>query len=281
MSNSEETPRPPFTPTDGSAQSAQVDRYNGGDSKVHSAQITQYNEGGVAVHSAQLNRYNEGGLAARSAQADIYTEGGVAVHSADVILYNRGQSTSNVVALPRNNERQLIRKPRHCRANSSISTISMSGIPEFMSTGQLLSPSGLSATSRLFDQADSSDNAKVYALRGEEINVGLGLINVNVLTGPVECDDVYQFVHSEESGGIPVTQVKKGGKKRRRDVTDIDGECDGDFVAVSRYHLDDEDESSSSEDDDEGIAQGGALLEVAPTPFPEFGRFLVFHPNEE
>jgi hypothetical protein len=295
---SDVTPRPPFTPPH-SAQAnwyngcsfatnfAEGDRYNEGEFVAHSAEANQYNEirfatdsteanqyndRDFAAHSTEANRYNEGALIAHSTKANWCNELDFAPHSANVMLYNEGQSTTNVAANLRNNEGRSTTQPRR-RANSSVSTISMSNVPEYMSAGQLLSPGGLSATSRLFDQAHFSDSAKAYALRGEEINIGLGLQNVNVLDGLVECDDIYEFAHSEECGGIPVTLPKKGGKKRRRDGTDIDGG----FVAIDRYHLEDEDESSSEEDDNEGIAQGGALLE-APSPFPDFGLSRYLHP---
>jgi hypothetical protein len=170
-----------------------------------------------------------------------------------------------------------ITHPRHHRANSSLSTISMSNVPEYLSAGQLLSPHGLSATLQLFENASSSNSATVYALRGEQINVGLGIGNVNVLEELVDCEDVYEFCHSEESGVIPAMikpKMKKGGKKRRRDEMDVDGE----FVSVNHYHLDDgedEDDCSSKDDDNsEGIGHGGALLDV-PAPFPKFGKFIV------
>ena len=264
MLSSDATPRLPFT------HSAEYYRYNDENSATHSAETNWYNDGGVAVHSAETHWYNECGVAVESAEVRCDNEGALITHSAQANLYNEGQYTSNVTTQLQNNERQLIRQPRH-RANSSISTISMSCVPEFMSAGQLLSPRGLSATSRLFNQPDTSDSAKVYALRGEEINVGLGLTNVNVLDGLVECEDIYQFAHSEDDGGIPVRKAKKGGKKRRRDVNDVDGDVDGDFVAISRYHLDFEDESSS-DDNSEGVAQGGVLLEE---PFPAFGKLCL------
>jgi hypothetical protein len=154
------------------------------------------------------------------------------------------------------------------RANSSLSTISMSNVPAWMSQAQLLSPRGLVATSRLFEEAGdcTSDRAKLYALRGEELNIGLG---INVLGGLGECDDdLYEFCHTEESGGIPVhVATKKGGKKRRRDEKDVDG----DFVAIDHYHLDEGD--SSEDDEDIGIAQGGVELHL-PSLFPKFGTLI-------
>ncbi|KAE9380318.1 hypothetical protein N431DRAFT_459263 [Stipitochalara longipes BDJ] len=197
-----------------------------------------------------------------------YSKDGLAAQSANVMLYNGGATTPNIVTLARNYEGHSVTQPRH-RANSSVSTISMSIVPEFMSAGQLLSPRGLTATSKLFEQARSSDSAKAYALRGEEVNVGLGLENVDALNGLVECDDIYEFVHSENCGGIPITPTKNRGTKRRRNIKDVDGEIEGDFVAIGRYYLDTDDDYSSGEDNNEGIAQGGALLE-APTPFPDF-----------
>jgi hypothetical protein len=134
-----------------------------------------------------------------------------------------------------------------------------------MSQAQLLSPRGLVATSRLFEEASdcTGDRAKLYALRGEELNVGLG---INVLGGLGEYDDdVYEYCHTEESGGIATKE--KGGNKRRRDEKDVDG----DFVAIDHYHLEGDD--SSEENEDIGIAQGGVELDL-PTPFPKFGTLI-------
>jgi hypothetical protein len=149
----------------------------------------------------------------------------------------------------------------------------MSNVPDFMVQAQLLSPRGLTATVKLFEQASNNASAKLYALRGEDICFGLGINNINVLGGSRHCDeDIYEFCHTEEGGGIPVREKKpkKGGKMRGRDEIDVDG----DFVAVDHYHLEDD---SSSEDEDNGIAQGGASLE-APTPFPDFGTLTPLHP---
>ncbi len=145
----------------------------------------------------------------------------------------------------------------------------MSNVPDFMVQGQLLSPRGLTATVKLFEEASSNASAKLYALRGEDVCFGLGINNINVLGGSGHCDeDIYEFCHTEEGGGIPVKEKpKNGGKMCGRDEIDVDG----DFVAVDHYHLPDD---SSSEDEDNEIAQGGALLD-ASTPFPDFGT-LVF-----
>ena len=157
------------------------------------------------------------------------------------------------------------------RRNSSLST-SMSNVPDFMVQAQFLSPHGLTATAKLFEEASSNASAMLYALRGEDVKFGLGITNVNVLRASGHCDeDIYEFCHTEESGGIPVKEKKpkKGGKMRGRDEIDVD--CD--FVTVDHYHLEDD---SSSEDEDNGIAQGGASLDE-PTPFPAFGTFTPYH----
>ncbi len=140
-----------------------------------------------------------------------------------------------------------------------------------MSASQLLSPRGLTATSKLFEYADhTSDSARICALRGEDINIGLGINNINVLGSVGEFDEnLYEFCHTEEGGGIPVKM--KMTKKRRRDEMDVDG----DFVAVDHYHLDYD--GSSEEDEDTGIAQGGVELDV-PTPFPNFGTLSPVDP---
>lgn len=161
---------------------------------------------------------------------------------------------------------------RHHRRNSSLST-SMSNVPEFMVQSQLLSPRGLSATAKLFEEARNNASAMLCALRGEDLCFGLGINNFNVLGGSGHCDeDIYEFCHTEEGGGIPVKEKKpkKGGKMRGRD----DIHVDGDFVAVDHYHLE---YDSSGEDEDNGIAQGGASLD-APTPFPPFGTLTPLHP---
>lgn len=140
-----------------------------------------------------------------------------------------------------------------------------------------MSPRGLSATSRLFESARNSESAKVYAFCCEDIVVGLGLDNVNVLDDLVEYEDIYEYCHSEESGGTPaaLNPKKKGGKKRRRDGKDIVGY--GDLVAIDHYHLDEDDYTDEGEDnDDEGIAQGGVALDL-PVPFPQFGKISLFH----
>jgi hypothetical protein len=158
---------------------------------------------------------------------------------------------------------------RH-RRNSSLST-SMSNVPDFMVQAQFLSPRGLTATAKLFEDASGCATAKLYALRGEDVNFGLGISNVNVLGDLEHCDeDIYEFCHTEEGGGIPVNEKKpkEGGKMRGRDEIDVGG----DFVAVDHYHLEDD---SSSDDEDNGIAQGGASLDVL-TPFPAFGTLTPF-----
>lgn len=154
--------------------------------------------------------------------------------------------------------------PTRRRANSSLSTVSMSNVPEYLSASQLLSPRGLAATSSLFESTKSDESAKVYALRGEDVVTGLGIASVNIFSHLVECGDVYEFCHSEEGGGVPIRKGRKGGKKWRRDENDIDG----DFVAIDHYHLE-EDDCSSGDEDSDGIAQGGVSLDV-PTPFPKF-----------
>jgi hypothetical protein len=139
-----------------------------------------------------------------------------------------------------------------------------------------MSPRGLSATSRLFESASNSERAKVYALRGEDIVVGLGLDNVNILDDLVEYEDIYEYCHSEESGGTPVLPKpqKKGEQERSRKGKDIDGYSD--FVAIDQYYLDEgdcRDEDEDEDNDDEGIAQGGV-------PFPKFGKYF-FCPKEK
>lgn len=157
-----------------------------------------------------------------------------------------------------NAEEPFIRNRR--RANSSLSTVSMSNVPAFMSAGQLLSPGGLSATTKLFENAGSNVPAEIYALRGEQYNVGLGISNMDIHAGLVEQDDLYEYCHAEESGGILLEEGKEEEEKRKWDEKAID-----------------EADSSDEDEDDEAVGQGGAKLDV-PSPFPKFGTMSPINP---
>jgi hypothetical protein len=149
----------------------------------------------------------------------------------------------------------------------------MSNVPDYLSAGQLLSPRGLSATSSLFEKARSDESARVYALRGEDNVVGLGISSVNALNDLVDCNDVYEFCHSEAGGCVQILKERKGGKKPRSDEASVDD----DFLAIDHCYLEEGDCSSEDEDKDNdnvGVAQGGASLD-APTPFPKFGKSIV------
>jgi hypothetical protein len=188
-------------------------------------------------------------------------------------VYNPGESAMQCARADRYNAGDSV-TPTRRRANSSLSAVSISNVPEYLSASQLLSPRGLAATSSLFESTKSDESAKVYALRGEDVVTGLGIASVNIFNNLVECDDVYEFCHSEEGGGVPIRKGRKGGKKWRRYENDIDG----DFVAIDHYHLE-EDDCSSGDEDSDGIAQGGVSLDV-PTPFPEFGKSIVPTPTD-
>jgi hypothetical protein len=240
-----------------------------------------HNAGDSASQCGRANMYNADDSVTQCSRDGMYNPGNSAMQYARADGYNAGDSVT----------------PTRCRANSSQSTVSMSNVPEYLWASQLLSPRGLAATSSLFESTKSDESAKVYALRGEDVVTGLGITSLDILNHLVECDDVYEFCHCEEGGGVPIRKGRKGGKKWRRDENDING----DFVTIDHDHLEEDDCSSSDEDNDEdtdedsdedtdedtdedgdkdtdGIAQGGVSLDVL-TPFPKFGESIVPTPS--
>jgi hypothetical protein len=165
----------------------------------------------------------------------------------------------------------------HCRrhrTSSSLSSISMSNVPSYLSAGQLLSPRGLSATSKAFESAEHSDTAKIYALRGDEVNFGLGINSIDVQDPLVECDDIYEYCYIQEGGDILATGrpfKKKRGRKRKRNEVDVET----DFAAIDYYHLNKSTGEGEIENNNDGVAEGGTALDSL-TPFPKFGKLMSY-----
>lgn len=163
----------------------------------------------------------------------------------------------------------LITPTRH-RANSSIS---MRDVPDFMSAGQILSPYGLPATSKLFENGNeqrhnfsasysplhgfdsisyplatpqstfkehtATEDANLHVITHEsslskgDITIGLGI------TGLEDLDRGYDGVGDVYELGHPGEEgggtPVEGTKKRRRNESDVDGE----YEAIDHYHFKD------------------------------------------
>ena len=86
--------------------------------------------------------------------------------------------------------------------------------------------------------------------------MGLGISHANVHAGMVEQDDMYEFCHKEESGGISLNE----GKKRKRNEENVDGEAGSSD--------EDEYEDDEDEDEDEELLDKEELRSMEQSHFP-------------
>jgi hypothetical protein len=140
----------------------------------------------------------------------------------------------------------------------------MSGVPEFMSQGQILPPEGLQATLKLFHIDNDQEEIYLYSHREES---GGTAIKSNSKRVRHESDVNGEFAvmgHYHMDGASPNSEgsVYGGLKGMEEDVMNVGGATDRDDETVETDETDSEDESDS---DGDAIGQGGAPLYSRPT----------------